>query len=67
MVTNFFQIKLWKSEVAAHKAQGAEETSHNEDTTDQLKAQVEHYKGVLGETVSIILLKQRYKWYKGYK
>jgi chromosome segregation ATPase len=44
------KVKLWKSEVAVHKAKGEDETSHNEDTTDQLKAQVEHYKGVLGET-----------------
>ena len=47
----YFQIKVWKSEVAAPKTKGEDES--NEDTTDQLKAQVEHYKGVLGETVSI--------------
>jgi DNA repair exonuclease SbcCD ATPase subunit len=44
------KVTLWKSEVAANKAKGADETSNNEDTTDQLKTQVEHYKGVLGET-----------------
>ena len=33
------------------EANANNETDGNEDTKDQLKAQVEHYKGVLGETV----------------
>ena len=45
-------MKLWKKEQSAFKVTPSKEVNGSDDSKEQLIAQVEHYKGVLGETVS---------------
>ena len=51
-----FQVNLWKCEVSTPKADTTNITNVNGDTNDQLQAQVENYKKVLGETVSVLFM-----------
>ena len=48
---HLLQVDAWKTELVTKEANANNETDSSEDTKDQLKAQIEHYKGVLGETV----------------
>ena len=45
------QVNLWKKEQSAFKDSNSKEVNDSDDSKEQLIAQVEHYKGVLGETV----------------
>ena len=42
---------MWKKKQSAFKPSNSKEMNGNDDSKEQLIAQVEHYKGVLGETV----------------
>ena len=50
-------MKLWKKEQSAFKASASKEVNGSDDSKEQLIAQVEHYKGVLGETVCTNFMK----------
>ena len=49
---------MWKKEQSAFKASVSKEVNGSDDSKEQLIAQVEHYKGVLGETVCINFMKK---------
>ena len=50
-------MKLWKKEQSAFKTSASKEVNGSDDSKEQLIAQVEHYKGVLGETVCTNFMK----------